>query len=198
MPNTPLPRFQLDLRWYDAVATRASRRRYDGRPSLPEAAKRPRGGWTPAGSPEASVRTRSRPMSTWRMASARLRFTPVGYGTSSVPGGERLLNAVVRPRARLELRRIAQGAESWPEWARRAAEAVRLAPSGQNRQPWRLHMDETGLVLGCTTERPYWTAQIDCGAAALHLELGALHAGLPGSWDRLPEPEIARFVPSES
>jgi len=122
--------------------------------------------------------------------------TPIGYGTTKVPGGERLLNAVIKPRARLDLEQIAPGARLWPAWAREAAEAARLAPSGKNRQPWRLRMDGDTLVLACTTEGAYWTALIDCGIAALHVELGALHAGVSGTWQRLAEPDVGRFVPS--
>ena len=122
--------------------------------------------------------------------------TPLGYGTGDVHGFERVLNAVVKPRNRLDLERIAPGAQSWPEWAREAAEAVRLAPSGKNRQPWRLRMDDGSLVLALTTGGTYWTAPIDCGIAALHAELGALHAGVSGTWRRLVGPDVARFTPS--
>ena len=121
---------------------------------------------------------------------------PIGYGTAKVAGGERMLNAVIRPRSRVDLERIAPGASSWPAWAREAAEAARLAPSGANRQPWRLRMDGDTLVLGCTTENPYWTAVIDCGIAALHAELGALHAGVSGTWERLAQPDVAAFTPA--
>ena len=102
----------------------------------------------------------------------------------------------MRPRLRLDLARIAPGVESWPDWAQRAAEAVRLAPSGQNRQPWRLRMEGEALVLSCTTQHPYWTARIDCGIAALHAELGALRAGVTGTWQRLSAPQVARFTPA--
>jgi hypothetical protein len=122
--------------------------------------------------------------------------TPIGYGTNNVRGGERMLNAVVKPRGRFELERIAPGAQSWPTWAREAAEAVRLAPSGKNRQPWRLRMDDGALVLALTTDGAYWTAPIDCGIAALHAELGARHAGVSGTWQRLAGPDVTRFTPS--
>ncbi len=121
--------------------------------------------------------------------------TPIGYATARVGGGERMLHAVVKPRARLDLERVAPGASSWPAWARVAAEAARLAPSGGNRQPWRLRMEDRRLVIDCTGERAYWTARIDCGIAALHAELGALHEGVTGRWERLEGPGVARFDP---
>jgi hypothetical protein len=84
----------------------------------------------------------------------------------------------------------------WPAWAREAAEAVRLAPSGKNRQPWRLRMDDDALVLAFDADGAYWTAPIGCGIAALHAELGAWHAGVSGTWQRLIGSDIARFTPS--
>jgi hypothetical protein len=264
--NTALPRFKLEPAWFDAITTRASRRRYDGQPVRPDALERI----------DAVCRTVSEPVDTgvravrvdaapdgvftgllgnygaavigapafvafigrhdWHVdlgyigeavmleataagvntcwiagsfnaaeAAAHVDLaegeqvravTPLGYGTRNVPGAERLLNAIVKPRARFGLEQIAPGARLWPAWASEAAEAVRLAPSGKNRQPWRLRMDGDTLVLACTTEGAYWTAQIDCGIAALHAELGALHAGVSGAWQRLAAPDVARFVPS--
>jgi len=89
---------------------------------------------------------------------------------------------------------IAPGHAAWPAWAQEATAAVRIAPSGANRQPWRLHMDGDALVL---TEAPkvYWTAPIDFGIAMLHAELGAAHAGVIGRWSVGRGGEVARFIP---
>jgi hypothetical protein len=101
----------------------------------------------------------------------------------------------VRSRSRLPLETIAPGATAWPHWARTAAEAARLAPSGKNDQPWRLRLDGRTLVVARKLDRPYWTAAMDCGIAMLHTELAALHVGMPGRWERLADPDVARFVP---
>jgi len=266
VPNVALPRFRLEPAWFDAIAIRASRRRFDGSPVRSEALERigatcrtvsepadtgvravlvdaaPGGVFTglignywaaisraPAlaafvGGPDWHVdlgyigeavilEATAAGVDTYWIAGSfdaaaaaayidldeeeQVRaVTPLGNGTRDVRGGERLLNAVVKPRWRLDLERIAPGAQSWPEWAREAAEAVRLAPSGKNRQPWRLRMDDDSLVLALTTDRTYWTAPIDCGIAALHAELGALHAGVSGTRQRLAGPDVARFTPS--
>ncbi len=267
MPNIALPRFRIEPRWFDAIATRVSRRRFDGGPVRSEAVERIdaacRTVSEPAGTAARAVRVDVAPNAVftglignfaaiiggapafvafvgrhddWHVdlgyigeavileaaaagvdtcwvaerfdaaaAAAHVDLaegeqvravTPLGYGTRNVPVGERLVKAVVRPRVRFDLERIAPGARSWPTWAREAAEAVRLAPSGKNRQPWRLHMDGDALILACATEGAYWTAPIDCGIAALHAELGALHAGVSGTWQRLAEPDVARFMPS--
>ena len=35
---------------------------------------------------------------------------------------------------------------------------------------------------------------LDCGIAMLHFELGARAAGLPGEWEFLEAPEVARYI----
>jgi hypothetical protein len=122
--------------------------------------------------------------------------TPLGHGAQKRSGAERLLSAIVKPRARLSLDEIAPGSSSWPGWAQEAAEAVRLGPSGANRQPWRLRMDGGSLLLRATP-KAYWTAPMDLGIAMLHAELGALHAGVLGTWDMLSGDDVARFVPED-
>lgn len=265
MDDLSFPQIELDAAWFDAIATRASRRRFDGRSVRADDLERVRsvcrrvsateaGGvravvvdaapdglfkgligkygaaivgapafvafvagpnwhidvgyageavvleataagidtcWI-AGSFDASVAGRRVDLLEGEQVRA---VTPLGYGARDVRGGERFLNAVIRPRSRVDLERIAPGSDGWPEWARQAAQAARLAPSGKNLQPWRLRMDGDALVLSSTTERPYWTARIDCGIAALHAELGARRADVAGTWQRLAAPEVARFIP---
>lgn len=118
----------------------------------------------------------------------------LGHATKTIGVGERLMRAGVRARQRLHLDAIAPGHPGWPAWAREAAAAARLAPSGANKQPWRLNMDGDALVLTKAT-RTYWTTTIDLGIAMLHAELGALHAGVSGSWVIGSDAEVARFVP---
>lgn len=118
----------------------------------------------------------------------------LGHATKTIGVGERLMRAGVRARQRLHLDAIAAGHAGWPAWAREAANAVRLAPSGANKQPWRLSMDGAALVF-TRASKTYWTAPIDLGIAMLHAELGALHAGVSGTWVVGTESEVARFVP---
>lgn len=118
----------------------------------------------------------------------------LGRATKTISVGERLMRIGVRARHRLPLDTIAPGHADWPAWAREAAEAVRLAPSGGNTQPWRLSMDDGHLVV-TRGPRTYRTATIDFGIAMLHAELGALHAGVRGSWAVGGDAEVARFVP---
>lgn len=122
--------------------------------------------------------------------------TPLGYAAPKERGIEHIIHVAVRSRSRLSIEEIAPGVDAWPAWARTAAEAVRIAPSGANAQPWRLRMDGESLIVSRKERRPYWTWPIDCGIAMLHAELGALHEGVEGHWARLTEPEVAAFTPS--
>jgi hypothetical protein len=138
--------------------------------------------------------------------------TPLGHASEAASAGERRLRASAKADTRMGVADIAPGCESWPVWAREAVEAVRLAPSGCNYQPWRLRFEEGSLVLGAAP-RVIFTMPIDLGIAMLHAELGALHAGVRGAWQmlsatRMPmKPsfrkevggiDIARFVPAEA
>jgi hypothetical protein len=122
--------------------------------------------------------------------------TPLGYPLARQTGGERLLRAAVKASARLSVEKLAPGilGDGWPAWAVAAVQAARRAPSGANRQPCRFRLDGEALVLS-QADKLYWTSPIDFGIARLHVELGAAHAGVNGSWHELPAPDVARFVP---
>lgn len=124
-------------------------------------------------------------------------ITALGHAPKTVGFSERLMRSSLRARHRLPLDTIAPGHETWPQWAREAAAALRLAPSGANKQPWRLHMDGENVVM-TAAPKTYWTAPIDFGIAMLHAELGAAQAGVRGSWVAPSNGEVARFVPGET
>ena len=128
-------------------------------------------------------------------------LTPVGHPMEQKQLVERVMSAAVRSAARRQIEEIAPGLQrglgpahiAWPAWAISAVEAARLAPSGANRQPWRFRLDGGALVMS-SAESVYWTAPIDFGIAMLHVELGAAHEGVRGAWERLPAPDVGRFV----
>lgn len=64
---------------------------------------------------------------------------------------------------------------SWPYWAFRASEAVRMAPSARNRQPWRLSF--SGNTLRLSSAR---FGQLDDGIAILHAQCAM--AEIPHTW----------------
>jgi len=123
-------------------------------------------------------------------------ITPLGYPTERQPVVERLVRSAVRASARLPVEQLAPGIldGGWPQWAVTAVKAARLAPSGQNRQPWRFRLDGASLVMS-RAAKLYWTAPIDLGIARLHVELGAAHEGVRGTWNEMPAPDVARFTP---
>ena len=134
-----------------------------------------------------------------------IAVTPVGHALDRKQFVERMMSAAVRSAARHQVEHIAPGlvhedgpaGVAWPAWAIAAVEAARLAPSGANKQPWRFRLHAGAIVLSAA-EKTYWTAPIDYGIAMLHVELGALHEGVRGAWDRLPAPDVARFTPART
>lgn len=120
--------------------------------------------------------------------------TPLG-APAARRSSEKVLRGLVRASKREGLGELAPGSAAWPEWAVAAAEAVRLAPSGGNRQPWRLRFEGDALVLTATSGRRYWTWEMDMGIAMLHAEVGAASEGVTGEWRIAGEPFEARFLP---
>lgn len=116
----------------------------------------------------------------------------LGTAVTKIGVSERLTRATLRARSRLPLDKTAPGHEGWPKWAQEAAEAVRLAPTGANRQPCRMRMDDGSFVIS-TVPKAYWTASLDLGIAMLHAEVGASHAGVRGEWS--VDADEARFAP---
>jgi nitroreductase len=77
-----------------------------------------------------------------------------------------------------------------------ALEAVRLAPSASNRQPWRILREREGGRFHLFLERtPGYRRlagsdlqRLDMGIAMAHFDLAAAEGGLGGGWTRLHEP----------
>ena len=84
------------------------------------------------------------------------------------------------PRKRLEEIASPEGLAN-NDWMCKAAEAVRLAPSAINRQPWHLHSDAGRITLeGIKTGG---LVPIDLGIAMLHFRAAALAEGVDGRWE---------------
>jgi hypothetical protein len=127
-----------------------------------------------------------------------MSLTPIGYATEREPFDERLMRGIVRASARKPLSELAPGAgtDAWPGWATEAAEAARWAPTGGNGQPQRLRYEDGAVVVG-RAKQSYWTAPVDLGIVMLHVDLGAMHAGVRGTWQAAEAGDTARFVPSD-
>lgn len=68
-----------------------------------------------------------------------------------------------------------------PSWQQYALICARIAPSATNGQPWRFLVEEENIRICCTGNN-YGYANLDCGIAMLHMELGAAHGGVAGDW----------------
>jgi nitroreductase len=130
-----------------------------------------------------------------------LSVTPVGYARPEKSRQEKIMSRLVSSQSRQPLARLVRG-EITSSWMEKALEAARLAPSAQNRQPWRFRLERDGVYI--TADRSLSTTSIskrlDCGIAMLHFELGVLAAGVRGRWEILPPPYVGKFVliPSKS
>lgn len=70
-----------------------------------------------------------------------------------------------------------------------ALEAVRFAPSGSNRQPWRVIKQGVNFHFFRQAKPGSDMGRVDMGIAACHFELVAREAGLQGDWG-FENPEI--------
>ena len=124
-----------------------------------------------------------------------LSVTPVGYAPPEKTRQEKIMSGLVRSRLRKSLARLVSGEMPAP-WMEKALEAARLAPSAQNRQPWRFRIEKGAVVIAAdnSSSASSISKRLDCGIAMLHFELGARAAGVAGKWEILPSPEVARFI----
>lgn len=123
--------------------------------------------------------------------------SPVGHACAVPTRKERVIFGAGKPKHRRTLAMIAPGHEEWPDWAQRAAEAVRVAPSAMNREPWRLRLEAGTLVIGMEgMGTPRISRRLDCGIAMLHAEVAARAEGVSGRWELAASPDVARYVPN--
>jgi len=123
--------------------------------------------------------------------------SPVGYTTEAWSFEEKALTGFGALHQRKPLPTMVSGlAESgWPDWAKAAVEAARLAPSAMNRQPWSFDIEKSGITVSVKDRGPEFNVarRLDCGIAMLHIEVGALNRGIKGNWELLKQPQVARF-----
>jgi len=123
-----------------------------------------------------------------------LAVTPVGIPQGAFSFQEKLMTGFGYMHKRKKLNDLVTGTSKL-EWMKTALEAARLAPSAVNRQPWRFILDDTTISIDLDKDRDSYkiSRRLDCGIAMLHLELGAMHAGVNGSWT-FPPDRVACFV----
>lgn len=125
-------------------------------------------------------------------------ISPLGYPEERPTISERILKTVISSKKRMDLKKLIinnDNLKEQPQWIETALETARLAPSALNRQPWRFKIEEKAVTieLDSREENEERQKNLDCGIAMLHLEIGALKAGVKGSWQYLEGKEVARF-----
>ncbi|MHA1943169.1 MAG: nitroreductase family protein [Candidatus Thorarchaeota archaeon] len=121
-----------------------------------------------------------------------LGITPIGYSKDET---DRVgISSKLYRRKNLD-KLILSGDVEDKKWIRTALEAVRVAPSAGNRQPWRFEIGDDSITISSDNKREGFgvSRRLDCGIAMLHFELGALSNGVHGSWEFLDYPRIARY-----
>lgn len=124
--------------------------------------------------------------------------SPVGHTAEAWSLEEKALGGFGATHQRKALQSMVSGLpeSGWPDWARAAVEAGRLAPSAMNRQPWGFHIEDRSLTVYVKDRGLEFNVarRLDCGIAMLHIELGALSKGVKGCWDLLKQPQVAKFT----
>lgn len=119
-------------------------------------------------------------------------ITPLGYVEEKYSFSEKMMSKMISSHKRKDLEDLCRGDfdKNWPKWIKTSLNCARLAPSAVNAQPWRFEVNDDSIVL--SVDKPKNSTKImkriDCGIAMLHLEIGALHEGVKGSWQYLEGP----------
>jgi len=126
-----------------------------------------------------------------------LAVSPLGHAAVRPPARDRLFKRAMRAHGRKPLEELAPGSdlETWPAWAMKGLQLVRISPSAVNRQPWRFAFEPGAVVVWTTESGPESgiSRRLDCGIAMLHFEVGARSLGAAGRWESLEAPRVARF-----
>jgi nitroreductase len=126
-----------------------------------------------------------------------LAVSPLGYSAQSKTLEEKLLSGFARSQKRVPLTQFVSGLDSarYPAWMPAALEAVRLAPSAMNRQPWRLYIESNSVLFSTSGGLSDFNVskRLDCGISMLHFDIAARFHSVYGSWEFLEAPQVARF-----
>lgn len=112
--------------------------------------------------------------------------TPLGYPAESEGGAHKLMRFIIGSAKRKTIEQISNISEvkDKQDWMISALEALRVAPSERNIQPWFTRFEDEKIVLldGRDPNSSNKSMNIDLGIAMLHLELGAYKNGRAGKW----------------
>ncbi|HSW58539.1 MAG TPA: nitroreductase family protein [Dehalococcoidales bacterium] len=127
-----------------------------------------------------------------------LTVSPIGYAAADKTLEEKILSGIARSRNRIPTAQFVTGIDlaHCPVWISDALEAVRLAPSARNRQPWRLQFEPGAVVISTSGGISEFgiSKRLDCGIAMLHFEVAARFHKITGRWQLLEPSRVARFT----
>lgn len=121
----------------------------------------------------------------------------LGHARESKSKVEKMMSGLIGSERRKALKDLLYIPSEEPKrWMSVALEAARRAPSAVNRQPWRFKIIDNEIGIYCTNNgiSKNISPRLDCGIAMLHLELGALKAGVSGNWEFQDSEPFTRFV----
>ena len=125
-----------------------------------------------------------------------LAISPVGYALAKPSFTEKTFKLFAGSKSRKPLHELIPDLIVAEAGLQKGFEAARLAPSAYNRQPWRFRVEEGDVIIRTDKNEndEKISRRLDCGIAMLHFEIGARAAGLSGTWDFLPPPDVAKFT----
>ncbi len=123
-----------------------------------------------------------------------LIVSPLGHVTSKQRFAERMMRKVVKADRRKPFSTLFPNIDQNSSIGR-IMEAVRLAPSSSNSQPWRAVLRDGNVEFSCTTDNRF--SAIDMGIAYCHFMLLSAEEGLRWRIDpaSLINPLALRFIP---
>ena len=121
-----------------------------------------------------------------------LAITPIGYSKDEA---DRVGASSKQYRRKSIENLVLSGDISSNEWIGTALDAVRIAPSAGNRQPWRFNIRDDSIIVSANSKREGFriSRMLDCDIAMLHIELGVRKVGVTGSWEFLKYPDVGKF-----
>ena len=123
--------------------------------------------------------------------------TPIGHALAEFSSQEKRMRGFIKAHKRVPIEELITGLDrdQWPKWVEEALKAARVSPSAHNNQPWEFDVNSEGITISISKARGKLKQfnRIDCGIGLLHIQLGALQAGVNGSYRFLDGSDVAVF-----
>lgn len=110
-----------------------------------------------------------------------IAVSPLGYSSENYNLTRHFISKLFPHRDRINYKDLCPDGynKDWPGWVKNGIKLGSYAPSRLNRQPWRFFYKDDKIVINCKGE-PSAYKRLECGIALLHVEIGALDAGVEG------------------